>query len=208
MKIGIFGASGFSREVADICLEIGYEQITYLDYQPTENTYFGFPLVDEKEAERLAAEGYHFAIGVGDNALRKKIYSKFSGLNFVNLIHPSASFGYKQQAALAEQKGNIVTAGVRMTNNIKCGDFGIYNLNCTIGHDCVIEDYVNIAPGATVSGNVHLSEGVYIGTGASIIQGKSIEEKLVIGSNSTVGAGSVVTKNVPENVIVKGVPAK
>lgn len=95
-----------------------------------------------------------------------------------------------------------------MTNKIQMGNFGVYNLNCTIGHDCVIEDFVTISPGANISGNVILSECSYIGTNTSILQGKSRAEKLVIGKNSIVGAGSVVTKNVPNNTIVKGIASK
>lgn len=208
MKIGIFGASGFSREVADICLEIGYSQIVFIDYNACENDYFGFPLVDETEVKRLVEEGYKFIIGVGDNKLRKKIYNKFPNLKYVNVIHPSATFGNKQLNEVAKKSGNIITAGVRFTNNIILSNFGIYNLNCTIGHDCDIGDFVNVAPGANISGNIFLSEGVYVGTNASIIQGHSINEKLIIGRNSIIGAGSVVTKSVSNNVIVKGIPAK
>lgn len=87
-------------------------------------------------------------------------------------------------------------------------NFDIYNLNCTIGHDCILNDYVNIAPGANVSGNVLLKEGAYIGTNATILQGSSIDNKMVIGLYSTVGAGAVVTKHVNAYDTVAGVPAK
>ena len=43
--------------------------------------------------------------------------------------------------------GVIICAGVRLTNNIKVGNFSILNLNATVGHDTIIEHFVNVAPG-------------------------------------------------------------
>lgn len=116
--------------------------------------------------------------------------------------------GFKQSEFLRNNKGNIITAGVRFTNNIQMGNFGIYNLNCTIGHDCIIDDFVNIAPGSTISGNVKIKKGAYIGTNAAVIQGKSIDDKMIIGEFAVVGAGAVVTKDVDANSVVVGVPAR
>lgn len=208
MKIGIFGTSGFSREVADICLEMGYKDIVFISETNSED-YFDFPVITEEKVNKLVKKGFHFIIGIGSNQIRRKIYLKYKdSLKFVNVIHPSATFGRNQYEQLEKRIGNIVAAGVRMTNNIRLGNFGVYNLNCTVGHDCIIEDFVTISPGANISGNVKLSEGCYIGTNASILQGKSVDEKLVVGKESVVGAGAVVTKDVPDKAVVKGVPAK
>lgn len=205
--IYIFGASGLSREVADIALELGYSDIKFIDLEAGIDNITSFEIISEKSIDKLE-ENAEFIIGIGESQLREKIYNKFSKLNFVNLVHPSATFGKEQLQALHLKKGNIVCAGARFTNNIKIGNFGLYNLNVTVGHDCTIEDFVTISPGANISGNVFLKKGVYIGTGATVLQGESLENKLMIGEGSTVGAGAVVVKAVPENVIVKGIPAK
>lgn len=207
-KIGIFGTSGFSREVLDVCVARAYKEIFFIGYGNLEKEYFGYPLIDEGSLNSLKLLDYVFIIGIGDNTIRKKIANKYKSLKYINLIHPAASFGDKQRSRIEEQRGNIITAGVRMTNNIQVGNFGIFNLNCTIGHDCIIDDFVNISPGANISGNVRLAEGAYIGTNASILQGKSITEKLTIGKCAVVGAGAVVTKSVPDDVTVIGTPAK
>jgi serine acetyltransferase len=116
--------------------------------------------------------------------------------------------GHGQLERLKMKKGNIITAGARFTNNIEWGDFGIFNLNCTVGHDCFLQDFVNIAPGANISGNVWIGQGAYIGTNAAVLQGKAVENKIRIGKFSVVGAGAVVTRSVPENTLVMGVPGK
>jgi sugar O-acyltransferase (sialic acid O-acetyltransferase NeuD family) len=208
IKLGVFGASGFSRETADIFLGKIIDELVYIDLNPHENTYFGFPIVSEDQIPQLVKEGYYFAIGLGDNTLRKKIFEKYNHLSFPNILHSAASMGFKQAKGLREKRGNIITAGVRFTNNIQLGDFGIFNLNCTIGHDCIIENFVNIAPGANISGNVLIEEGAYIGTNATILQGKSIEQKMIVGKYATVGAGAVVINRVPDFTTVVNMPAK
>lgn len=208
MKIAIFGTSGFAREVADICLAADYSEILLIEKEGEDRAQGPFPVVQEDDVDSLYSHGYVFAVGVGQNKIRKAIYNKFSYLKFPDLIHPSATFGWGQLQEILKHSGNIIAAGVRFTNNITMGDFGIYNLNSTVGHDCVIGDYVNIAPGANISGNVYLAEGCYIGTGAQILQGKSIDNKLAVGAYAVVGAGAVVVKEVPVSVTVKGVPAQ
>jgi acetyltransferase-like isoleucine patch superfamily enzyme len=71
-----------------------------------------------------------------------------------------------------------------------------------VHHDCVIDDFVNLNPGVTLAGNVHVGEGSFIGVGATVI------ENLVIGEGSIVGAGAVVIKDLPAHVTAVGVPAR
>jgi sugar O-acyltransferase (sialic acid O-acetyltransferase NeuD family) len=99
-------------------------------------------------------------------------------------------------------EGVIICAGTILTVNIKIGNHVIINLNCTIGHDTIIEDYCSMMPTVKINGNNHLHKGVYVGTGATFIH------QVTIGAWSTIGAGAVVVKDIPENVIAVGIPAK
>ena len=85
-----------------------------------------------------------------------------------------------------------------------------------------LEDYVGWGPGAKVLGSAHTGEPldapiiatslvikpVFVGLGADIGMNASILPGVQIGANSIVGAGAVVTQDVPEFAIVAGVPAK
>jgi sugar O-acyltransferase (sialic acid O-acetyltransferase NeuD family) len=206
-KLGIFGTSGFARETADVAVELGYDPVLIArDHSEAEGWIHPYDVIIENDI--VEGSGMVYSIGIGDNSVRAKIAGQFDGiLEFVNLIHPSATFGYMQREKLESQRGNIICAGVRFTNNISIGDFNIINLNSTLGHDIIIENYVNIAPGANVSGNVHLGLGCMLGTGASIIQGTS-EEKLQVGPNTTIGAGSLVVKACLANSVYVGVPVR
>lgn len=207
-KIAIFGTSGFSKEVLDIAINNGYKNIIFLADENFKSIEIeGFQVKKESTIEKIYHE-YDFTIGIGDGKIREKIFNKYPYLNYPNLIHSSVTYGYKTDKNIKKSKGLIIAAGVRLTNSIQTGNFILINLNSTIGHDTVIEDYVSIMPGANISGNVQLSKNCYIGTGATILQGKDEENKLRIGSMSVVGAGAVVTKSVEEKKIVIGSPAK
>jgi acetyltransferase-like isoleucine patch superfamily enzyme len=104
-------------------------------------------------------------------------------------------------------RGSVITVGNILNVNVRLGQHVHVNLDCTIGHDAVLEDYATLAPGVHVSGWVFIKEGAYIGTGAVIINGTE-DKPLEIGAYAVVGAGAVVTKDVPPGVTVVGVPAK
>jgi len=205
--IGIFGTSGFARETADIAYEVGFAPIFIARDQGERDAWdFSDDIILESEVERF--KDMAFTIGIGENAIRQKVALRFTNkLRFTNLVHPSATFGKRQREHIESKSGVIVCAGVRFTNNIVVGDFSIFNLNSTVGHDVIIEEFVNIAPGANISGNVHIETRCWVGTGATINQG-SIDTKLCIGADTTIGSGSVVVKSCDPNAVYVGITAK
>ena len=206
--IGIFGSSGFARETGDVACDLGYKPI-YIVRTRAELDAWSLPMdvMLESEVQRRSRE-MPFAIGIGENAIRQKVAQQFIGtVAFANLLHPSASFGQGQRDAIEAQQGVIVCAGARFTNNIRIGDFTIFNLNITVGHDVIIEDFVNVAPGTCISGNVHVGTRCWLGTGSAINQGTG-ESKLRIGNDTVIGSGSVVVKDCDPNAVYVGIPAK
>jgi sugar O-acyltransferase (sialic acid O-acetyltransferase NeuD family) len=206
-RLGIFGTSGFAREVGDIADELGYQPI-YIARDQSEQNAWSFPGEVILESQVNDYRDIGFTIGIGENVIRQKIAKRFAGqLSFINLIHPSATFGQNQRRSIEAKQGIIVCAGVRFTNNIQVGDFGVFNLNATIGHDVIVSDFVNLAPGAHISGNVHIGARCWIGTGAAINQGNG-NTKLHIGEDTVIGSGSVVVKACEPNSVYVGIPAK
>lgn len=82
------------------------------------------------------------------------------------------------------------------------GDYVKIDHMCQIGHNCQIGDNVVVYVGAKILGSCRIGNNTYIGANAVILP------HITIGSNSYIGAGSVVTKNVPDNVVYCGNPAK
>ncbi|HVL53748.1 MAG TPA: hypothetical protein VM344_05755 [Vitreimonas sp.] len=206
-RIGIFGTSGFAREVADVADELGYRPVFVArDQGELDGWTAADEVVLEGDVDRFG--DMPFAIGVGENAARERIARRFQRrLSFPTLVHPSATFGRGQRAVAEASSGTVVCAGVRFTNNIVVGGFAIFNLNATIGHDVVVDDFVNVSPGATISGNVHLATRCWIGTGAAVNQGTA-EARLVIGADTVIGSGSVVVGSCDEGAVYVGVPAR
>ena len=99
-------------------------------------------------------------------------------------------------------EGSIICAGSIITVDIRIGKHVILNLDCTVGHDACLEDFVTVYPSVNVSGNVLVEECAELGTGTQIIQGKKI------GAQTIVGAGAVVVKDLPEKCTAVGSPAK
>ena len=206
-KVGVFGTSGFAREVADIAGTLGYEPFLIAkDQAEADSASDLWPIILENNLNQVKQAVY--AIGIGENSVRSKVASRYSGrLTFVNLIHPTATFGAHQLESIRKREGVIVCAGVRFTNNIVVGDYSIFNLNATIGHDVIVEDFVNIAPGVNISGSVWIKRGCWVGTGAVINQG-AVEKKLLIGAETTIGSGAVVIKDCDERSVYVGAPAR
>lgn len=206
-QIGIFGTSGMAREAGDIAWELGLEPVyvardqSELDRGPSA----GLGIL-ESDIDRYTDIDY--VIGIGDNCVRQQIADRYTDrLRFTNLVHPSASFGSGQRELLEAKRGVIVCAGVRFTNSIQVGNFCIFNLNSTINHDVVIGEFVYVAPGAHVTGNVHIGARAWIGTGVAINQGTA-SRKRHIGIDTTIGSGAVVVKDCEPNAIYAGIPAR
>lgn len=206
-RVGIFGTSGMAREAGDIAWALGLEPIYIArDEAELHACKFAAQLVLEQDVNQYA--DIPFVIGISESNIRRAVAERFKDLlRFTNLVHPTATFGRGQREVLEHCKGTIVAAGARFTSGITVGDFCIFNQNATIAHDCIVESYVHVAPGANLSGNVHLKNGCWIGAGAVVNQG-GITEKRIVGENTMVGSGAVVINDCEADAMYAGVPAK
>lgn len=206
-KLAIFGTSGFAKELLDLAIDQGYQDIMFLEKQQgKQRTLLGFPVLPESLIPSFKDTVY--AIGIADPKVRKKIYDTYSYLTYPNLVHSQASLGYKIKNILEQSKGIVIAAGVRITNSCQFGDFIFVSFNSTIGHDCILDNYVSIMPGVNVSGCVHLQQGTYIGTNAAILPGKDPDSLKILGENSVIGAGAIVLDNTLPGKTYIGIPAK
>jgi sugar O-acyltransferase (sialic acid O-acetyltransferase NeuD family) len=139
-------------------------------------------------------------IAIGDSKLRYKIVQKIKKYNvkFPIIIHPSVI--HSKFVEFGE--GTIIQAGCIITVDAKIGNHVHINLDCTVGHDCIIKDFVTLTPGVHISGRNIVHSGVYFGTGAVTL------DRIEIGRWSIIGAGAVLIENVQEFSLYVGVPAK
>lgn len=203
--VGIFGTSGQARECADIADALGIG--VFFIAEPGRKNAVGIKdarIISEEELVQM--ENAQFVIGVGDGRIRRKIAGRFPNLSFCNLIHPSATMGIGQRQELDKGTGIIVSAGVRLSNNIRVGNFTLFNLNSTVSHDCEIGNFSTISPSASIAGNVVLGDCVFVGIGAKISNGTD-DKKLKVQNGAMIGAGAVVLNDCDRESIYAGVPA-
>jgi sugar O-acyltransferase (sialic acid O-acetyltransferase NeuD family) len=204
----IYGAGGFGREIAWLADTATSRKtvVAFVDDQPTGTTpsIRGVPVLSFDDAT-ARYPGAGIVVAVGAPSARRRLAERAiaAGLVPTTLVHS----GVAMSPFVEIGAGSVVCAGCILTTDIRLGRQVQINLDCTIGHDVVIEDYATLAPGVHVSGYVHLSAGCYVGTGACIINGTS-DEPLQIGADSVVGAGAVVTRAVVAGTTVVGVPAR
>ncbi|BCY27254.1 acetyltransferase [Flavobacterium okayamense] len=203
----IVGAKGFAKEVLEVLYQLNdIENVVFYDdvsENLPEQLYKRFDILRNTEEVKKYFQNVdsRFTLGIGGPVLRKKMFDKFSDIGgvFTSTISPKANIGHFGNEI---ENGSNVMTGTVITNDIHLGKGVLINLNCTIGHDSTIGDFVEMSPGVHVSGNCKIGSYSNIGTNATILP------KITIGNNVIVGAGSVVTKEVPSNSLVVGVPAK
>ena len=133
-------------------------------------------------------------------AVRKKIVAHYGkiGYTFATVISPNAFVS--KYASLGQ--GCIIQAGANISAGCKISNYVKLNVNSNVMHDNIIGDYTTIAPNAVLLGYVTVGEMAYIGANSTILP------RTLIGKSTLIGAGAVVTKDVMDGVVVKGVPAK
>ncbi|MGK0724371.1 acetyltransferase [Aerococcus urinaeequi] len=203
--IVIIGAGGYGREVTWLLEDINKEnpQWNILGFIDDNESIQGKQLGEYKvigTTDYLFEKELTVVIAIANPFIRREVYNKLKDTKniFPTLIHPSVIYS----DSVTFGQGVIVSAGSIVTIDITIEDFVIIDRGCNIGHDTKISKFSTLLPSTTVSGNVHIEENLLIGTGSTIIQG------LTIGKKSIVGAGAVVTKNIPKNCTAVGVPAK
>lgn len=205
-KIAIVGAGGFGREVKMLIEDINeknaqFEIIGFYDDKEYKTEINGLPYLGEIKNINDVDYPLCLAVAIAAPNIKKKIVEGITNKNieYPNLIHPSVIIG-RDDVKLG--KGNIICAGVIITVNITIEDFIILNLSCTVGHDTQIKKYSSFMPSVNISGEVIINEEVYVGTGAKIIN------LLEVGQKTIIGAGAVVSKDLPANCTAVGIPAK
>lgn len=201
-RINIFGAGGHARVVASAALAANLEVSAVYDDDPNSagQDLMGLPLRHYDGQRRSTRNDCRWHIAVGDNDAREHIFGRIADSPdaLQSVIHPRASI----DPASAIDRGVFVASLAIVAVAATVGQGAIVNHGAIIDHDCRVGRWVHLAPGAVLGGNASVGDGTLIGAGAIVLPGVSI------GNRCKVGAGAVVTRDVQDNSVVLGVPAR
>lgn len=151
----------------------------------------------------LDIKGKYFLPTMGNLIERHKVITKLTELggNIPTIVHPTAHIS--RFTKIADQ-GVLIGIGVELQNDVIIDQNVIIRSNATICHNTNIKSDVFIGPKALIGAYITIEKFAFIGQGSILISGKAEH----IGENSLVGAGAMVTKPIPDNVVVLGNPAR
>ncbi len=198
--VAVIGYSGHSYVIIDILLNAGRMVTAYCDSSAKEKNPYHLQYLGTETQALDALKEFDYFIGIGHNGIRRKVYnSLFDHLgNPVNAIHPSAVIS----ASVEMNYGTMISANATINPMVSLGMGVICNTSCSIDHECIVEDFAHVGPGAVLCGNVKIGANTFVGANAVVKQG------VTIGQNVTIGAGTVVLRDIPDNVIVVGNPQR
>lgn len=204
-QLFIYGAGKHTQVVIEtIRRQERYEIIGLLDDDPDKKgqKVLGIPILgggDELPVVRAAGVRRCF-IAVGGNRERRHLQQHLvrEGFEAVRVIDPTA-------VVLSDVDigaGTLVLDHSHVGVGSRLGSGCLVSVGTVVGHDCTLGDYVHLTPGALLGGCVCIGEESFVGLGASVLPG------VTVGRRVTVGAGAVVVRDLPDDVVAAGVPAR
>lgn len=208
-RIILWGATGQARVLRDCLADSGYELAALFDNNrgvppPFADVplHYGWEGFLAWQAQQPAGEAIRFLVAVGGDLgkdrteLQRRIGQ--AGLVPALAIHRSAFIAPSARIGAGSQ----VLAQAAVCVDAELGEACIVNTAASVDHECRLGAGVHVAPGARLAGLVRVARHSMIGAGAVLLP------RVRIGENSVVGAGAVVVRDVPDNVVVAGNPAR
>lgn len=193
----LVGGGEHARVVADAAGSSGWRVVGYvaLAQNPETEALANLPYLGRTPPDG----GTALTLVIGRQDVRQRLVEEMgNACRWGRVIHPTACVAASAQLG----EGTQVLAGAVVNVGAKLGRHVLINTGSIIEHDCVLEDFTQVAPGVVIGGGTRVGAGSYLGLGAKI------RDHIRIGCNVRVAMGAVVVADVPDNQLVAGVPAR
>jgi sugar O-acyltransferase (sialic acid O-acetyltransferase NeuD family) len=199
----VFGAGGHGRAIAEAAARAGWRVAGFVDDDPRLNErrsgsthIFG----DREWLRRSIPPGCRVALGVGDNHARKAIaeFLQASGIGLATIVSSDAVISTSCEIGA----GTVIMPGAVVNAGVTVGSGAILNTGSVVEHDTRIGGFAHIAPHATLGGGSQAGELAFVGMGAAVLP------SIRIGKRCVLGALSLATMDIPDDVTAYGVPAR
>lgn len=201
--LGVGGSTPLFIELAEAC---GYKIVGLYHYndERTGETEHGFSILGSfDDMLKSDIKGKQFLLSQGDMKIRKNLTDKIKTVGGIipTLIHPTAivsRFANISDDGVCIGANCIIQADVAINAGVVIRDMALVCHQTTIGNYCFI------GPKALVGAHIFVEDFAFIGQSSLLVSGKVRN----VGGNTLVGAGAVVTKELPADVVVVGNPAR
>ena len=199
-KLIIIGAGGYAKSVLDSIDYNTYELVGFIDERLESNEHLGYKVLAHNLEDISDKEDFYYFIAIGDNVKRKKWFDRLkeNNLRIINIIDKTSIVS--PRATIGE--GCFIGKMAIVNSCAVIGDNAVINTKSLVEHGCTVKNHANISTNTTINGDVIVGEGTVLYSGVTVIGQRSV------GNWSIVGAGAVVTKNIPDNIVAVGIPAK
>ncbi len=206
MKSVIIGAGTYGEVYLSYLQEAGIKVVGFLDDDPKfiGKSVRGIPVLGGFSVlpdlkDNFGIEAVYCPLG--DNKLRVSILEKAVRLGYdtPNYIHPSVIISNDVFIG----KGVYILLGTHIMPYTTIEDFVMISMNVNIAHHSLLCKGSFLSTGVNFGASIVAKRYSYLGINSTIMTG--LHE---LGENCLVGAGAVVIKDVPDNAVVAGVPAK
>ena len=202
--LGIWGAGGLGREVLELAKIINgrdkrWDGFVFIVDGAAVSEVNGAKVIEYEDAKKKF-DGLEVIIGIGEPAIREEKFNllKNDGIATPSLIHPDVHV--PDTVKIGE--GTVIQYGCFISSDISIGDNVFVQPQCNIGHDDELADGCIISGFGNLAGNVSIGKYTYIGLSVAV------KERVNIGNYSIVGMGSIVYKDIPDEMIALGNPAR
>ena len=202
-EVFVFGIGNYADPIIELCLDCRYtiKGLYHFNSDRTGEMVNGYQILGDYNDFYRDHKRANVVVAVGDNKIRfeKLKELKCRGHNLISLVHPTAYVS--KSAVLGEAVYLHINSVVWSKSEI--GDCTIISPNALIGHHCKIGKACLISGSSTIGCYVTIKDNTLVGIGSTIIS-----KEITIGQNVTIGGQSLVTKDIPDNEVWAGVPAK
>lgn len=140
-------------------------------------------------------------VPIGSNSIRVNLLKQFEakGFDVPSFVHPKTNIHESVNVGNAV----YILPGTNIMPLSTISNYVMISMGVNIAHHTIVEKGTFISQGVNVGASLTIKSMSFIGISSTIMTGVC-----VVGAEATVGAGAVVIKDVPDNAVVAGVPAK
>jgi sugar O-acyltransferase (sialic acid O-acetyltransferase NeuD family) len=195
----IVGAGSLGKMVISTLLDNGSSpsELAFVDDRVPSGTHvLGIPVIGPTSLLLRDGVTGDVVIAIADNYVRERVWGLLSELPMRSVIHRSAVVSRFAEVG----RGSIILPNTSIDPDAVVGCGVVINKNASVGHNAMLADFAQASPGALLGGPI--GERAFLGLGATVLP------NVAVGADTIVGAGAVVTRDIPARSVAVGVPAQ